>query len=91
VVRSNQEFGRNNSRNGSSNNKARSKFRKRKDIECYKCGKKAHKMRIFREKKDMENKMGLSKSVNVVEEKDSKSDDGDIIYVSSNLDHLTYS
>jgi hypothetical protein len=48
-------------------------------------------MRIFREKKDMENKMGLSKSVNVVEEKDSKSDDGDIIYVSSNLDHLTYS
>nr|TKR98112.1 hypothetical protein D5086_0000206600 [Populus alba] len=37
VVRSNQECGRNKSRNGSRNNKARSKSNNRKDIQHYKC------------------------------------------------------
>jgi hypothetical protein len=37
VVRSNQECGKNKFRNELRNNKALSKSRKRKDIQCYKC------------------------------------------------------
>ena len=37
----------------------------------------------------LENKEGSSKSVNVVAKEDSKSGDGDILLVSSSLDHLT--
>ena len=36
-----------------------------------------------------ENKKGSSKSTNVVAEKDSESGDGDMLLVSSSLDHLT--
>ena len=39
VVKNNQEHGRNKFRSESSNNKYRSKSRKRNDIQCYKCEK----------------------------------------------------
>jgi hypothetical protein len=42
VVKSNQERERNKSQNKSKNNKARYKSRKKKDIQCYKCGKTRH-------------------------------------------------
>ena len=42
VAKSNQERGRNKLQSESSNNKSRSKSKKRKDIQCYKCGKKGH-------------------------------------------------
>ncbi|KAG2674861.1 hypothetical protein I3760_13G157100 [Carya illinoinensis] len=42
VVRGNKECGRNKSWSGLSNNKARSKSKKRKDIQCFKCGKNGH-------------------------------------------------
>ncbi|KAJ6944918.1 hypothetical protein NC651_001151 [Populus alba x Populus x berolinensis] len=42
VVRSNHERGRNKFRNKSRNNKTRSKSKKRKDMQCYKCGKTGH-------------------------------------------------
>ena len=42
VVKGNQERRRSNTRNGSSENKSRSKSRRRKDIQFYKCGKKGH-------------------------------------------------
>jgi hypothetical protein len=52
------------------NNKARSKSRKRKGIQCYKYEKNmAHKTRMSREKKkgNAENKKGSLKSANVME------------------------
>ncbi|KAJ6946911.1 hypothetical protein NC651_001568 [Populus alba x Populus x berolinensis] len=42
VVRSNHERGRNKFQNKSRNNKTRSKSKKRKDMQCYKCGKTGH-------------------------------------------------
>ena len=42
VVKGNQKCGRNKSRSESSRNKSRSKLRRRKDIQCYKYGKKGH-------------------------------------------------
>ena len=51
MVKSNQERGRNKFRSESSNNKSRSKSKKRKDIQCYKCGKKGHMKRDCPEKK----------------------------------------
>ena len=69
VVKGNQERGRNNTRNGSSGNKSRSKSRRRKDIQCYKCGKKGHmKRECPNRKKGNDDKEGSSKSANVVEE-----------------------
>ena len=93
MAKSNQECGRNEFRSESSNNKSRSKSRKRKNIQCYKCGKWQHMKRDCLEKKKWglvsENKEGLSKSANVVTEEDSKNGDGDMLSVSSILDHLT--
>ena len=42
VAKGNQERGRNKSRSESSRNKCRSKSRRKKNIQCYKCGKKGH-------------------------------------------------
>jgi len=91
MVRSNQERERNKSQNGLRSNKTRSKSRKRKDIQCYKCWKNRHiKQKCPKKKKrDTKNKEGLSKSVNVVEEEDLESGDKDMFYVSSSSDHLT--
>lgn len=88
VVRSNQECGRNKSRNGSRNNKARSKSNKRKDIQHYKCEKIGHIKQEYSEKKkgDAKNKEDSLKSMNVVEE-NSESDDRDILSISSNLNY----
>lgn len=47
IVKGNYERGRNKARNVSSDNKSRS--RKIKDIECYKCEKRKHKARLSRE------------------------------------------
>ena len=51
VVKGNQERGRSNTRNGSRENKSRSKSRRRKDIQCYKCGKKGHMKRECSDRK----------------------------------------
>ena len=74
-----------------SRNKSRSKKRRIKDIQCYKCGKKGHIKRECLEwkKGNKENIEGSSKSTNVVEERDSESGDGDMLSVSSSRDHLT--
>ncbi|KAJ9682105.1 hypothetical protein PVL29_018140 [Vitis rotundifolia] len=42
VAKSNHEHGRDKFQSESSNNKSRSKSKKRKDIQCYKCGKRGH-------------------------------------------------
>ena len=61
-----------------------------KDIQCDKCGKNGN---IKQEclgwnKWNTENIEGSSKSANAVEEGDSESDDGDMLSVSSNRDHI---
>ncbi|KAL6315051.1 hypothetical protein AAG906_030898 [Vitis piasezkii] len=85
VAKNNQECGRNKFRSESSNNKSQSKSRKRKDIQCYKCGKKGHMKRDCPEKKKggsvLENKESSSKSMNVVAEKDLESGNGDMLSV----------
>ena len=59
MVKSNQEHGRNKFRSESSNNKSRSKSKKRNDIQCYKCEKnRAHETRLSREK---ERGLGIGK------------------------------
>jgi len=80
MMRSNQEHGRNKSQNKLRNNKVRSKSRKRKDIQYYKCGKTRHiKWECpERMKGDAENKKGSSKSANIKKE-DSESDDKDML------------
>ena len=57
MVKSNQEHGRSKFRSELSNNKSRSKSKKRKDIQCYKCGKNGHMKRDCPEKKKIK---GLS-------------------------------
>ena len=93
MAKSNQEHGRNKFWSELSNNKSRSKSRKRKDIQCYKCGKKGHMKRDCPEKKKggmvSENKEGSSKFANVVAEEDSESGDSDMLSISSSSDHLT--
>ena len=93
MAKSNQEHGRNKFRSELSNDKSRSKSRKRKDIQCYKCGKKGHMKRDCPEKKKggllSENKEGSSMFANVVPEEDLESGDGDMLSVSSSSNHLT--
>jgi hypothetical protein len=80
---------RRSSNNGDSKCKnSRSKSRRRKDINCYKCGKKGHMKRdcLDRKKnKDDENE-GSSKSANIVED-NSVDADGDMFFVASNSKH----
>jgi hypothetical protein len=67
---------------------SRSKFRKRKDVNCYKCGKKGHIKRDcpnWKKNKDDE-KEGSSRSANVVE-KESDAIDGDMLSVASTSEH----
>ena len=91
MARSNQECGRKKFWSELSNNKSQSKSSKRKDIQCYKCGKIGNMKRDCPEKKKkgIKNKEGSSKSANVVAEEDSDSGDGDMLSVSSSSDHLT--
>ena len=95
VAKSNQERGRNKFWSELSNNKSQSKSKKRKDIQCYKCGKKGHMKRDCLEKKKWgsisKNKEGSLKSTNVVAEEDSESGDGDMLSISSSSNHLTNS
>ena len=81
--------GRNNNRGESKGKNSRSKSSRRKDINCYKCGKKGYIKRDcpdWKKKKDDENE-GFSKFTNVVED---NSDDanGDMLYVTSNSEQL---
>jgi hypothetical protein len=67
---------------------SQSKSRKRKDINCYKCGKKGHMKRDCpdrKKNKDDENE-GSSKSVNVVED-NSDNADSDILSIASTSEH----
>ena len=78
-----------NTRNGSSGYKSRSKSRRKKDIQCYKCGKKGHiKQECPDKKKGNDDKEDSSKSANVVKEQGSESGDGDILSVLSDSEHL---
>ena len=85
VVKINQECGRNKSQGESSRNKSQSKSRRMKDIHYYKCGKNGHIKRecLKWKKENTLNKEGSSKSVNVVEEGNLESGDGDMLLVSS--------
>jgi hypothetical protein len=68
VVKGNYERGRSNTRGDSKGKNSQSKSRRRKDINCYNCGKKGHMKRdcLDRKKnKDDENESSL-KSANVV-------------------------
>jgi hypothetical protein len=67
---------------------SRSKSKRRKDINCYKCGKKGHMKRDCpnrKKNKDNENE-GSSKSANVVED-NSDDADGDMLSVASTSEH----
>ena len=85
VVKGNHERKRSNNRGESKGKNSRSKSRRRKDINCFKCGNKGNMKRHcpdWKKKKDDENE-GSSKSANVVED---NSDDvnGDMLSVASN-------
>jgi hypothetical protein len=70
VVKGNYKHGRSNNRGDSKGKNFRSKSRRRKDINCYKCGKKWHMKWDCpdrKKNKDDENE-GSSKSANVVED-----------------------
>ena len=85
LVKGNHKRGRSNNRGESKGKNSRSKSRRRKDINCFKCGKKGHMKRDcpdWKKKKDDENE-GSSKSANVVEV-NSDDVDGDMFYVASN-------
>jgi hypothetical protein len=85
VVKGNHDRGRSNNRGASKGKNSRSKSRRRKDINCFKCGKKGHMKRDcpdWKKKKDDENE-GSSKSANVVEV-NSDDVDGDMLSVASN-------
>ena len=88
VVKGNYKRGRSNNRGDSKSKNSRLKFRRRKDINCYKCGKKGHIKRDCpnrKKNKDDENE-GFSKSTNVVED-NSNDADGDMLSVASNSEH----
>jgi hypothetical protein len=89
IVKGNYERGRSNNMGNSKCKNSRSKSRRRKDINCYKCGKKGHMKRDCpnrKRNKDDENE-GSSKSTNVVED-NSNDVDGDMLSVASTLEHL---
>ena len=70
VVKDNYERERSSNKGDSKGKNSRSNFRRRKDINCYKCGKKGHIKRDSldqKKNKDDENE-GSSKSANVVED-----------------------
>jgi len=83
IVKGNQERGRSSNKGGSNARNSRSKSRKRKDVNCYKCRKKGHMKQdcpdLKNKKKDDKNE-GSSRSANVVEE-DSDAVDGDMLYI----------
>ena len=85
VIKGNHECGISNNKGESKGKNSRSKSRRRKDINCFKCGKKRHMKRDcldWKKKKDDENE-GSSKSVNVVEV-NSDNADGDMLSVAPN-------
>jgi hypothetical protein len=89
VVKGNYERERSNNRGDSKGKNSRSKSRRRKDINCYKCGKKRHMKQDCpdrKKNKDDENE-GSSESVNVVED-NSDDADGDMLSVASTSEHL---
>jgi hypothetical protein len=88
VVKGNHECGRSNNRGDSKGKNSRSKSKRRKDINCYKRGKKGHMKRDCpdrKKNKDEENE-GSSKSANVVED-NSQNADGDMLSVASISEH----
>jgi hypothetical protein len=89
VVKGNYEHGRNSNKDDSKGKNSWSKSRRRKDINCYKCGKKGHVKQDCpdrKKNKDDENE-GSSKSANIVED-NSNDDNGDMLSVASNSEHL---
>jgi hypothetical protein len=88
VVKGNYEHGRSNNRDDLKGKNSRSKSRRRKDINCYKCGKKGHMKRdcLDRKKNKGDENEGSSKFANVVED-NSDDVDGDILSVASTLEH----
>jgi hypothetical protein len=88
VVKGNHERGRNNNRGDSKGKNSPLKSRRRKDINCYKCGKNGHikwDCPDRKKNKDEENE-GSLKSANVVED-NSDDADGDMLSVASTLEH----
>jgi hypothetical protein len=88
VVNGNYERERSNNRGDSKGNNSGSKSRRRKDINCYKYGKKGHMKRDCpdqKKNKDDENE-GFSKSANIVED-NSDDADGDMLSVASTSEH----
>jgi hypothetical protein len=84
VVKGNQERGKISYNGGSNGKNSRSKYRKRNDVNCFKCGKKRKIKRdcpIWKKNKDDENE-GSSRSVKVVED-DSDIADGDMLFASN--------
>jgi hypothetical protein len=88
VVKGNYEHGRSSNKGDSKGKNSRSKSRRRKDINCYKCRKKGHIKRDCpdRKKNKDDKNEGSSKSVNVVED-NSEDADGDMLSVASNSKH----
>jgi hypothetical protein len=88
VVKGNYERGRSSNNGDSKGKNYWSKSRRRKDINCYKCGKKGYikwDCPDWKKKNDDENE-GSSKSTNVMED-NSDNADGDMLSVASNLGH----
>jgi hypothetical protein len=87
-VKGNQERGRSSNKGGSNGKNSRSKSRKRKEVNCYKCRKKGFIKRDYPDwkmNKDDENE-GSSRFVKVVED-GSDIGDGDMLSVASNSEH----
>ena len=88
VVKGNYERRRSSNKGESKGKNSRSKSKRRKDINCYKCGKKGHiKWDCPDRKMDKDNENeGSLKSSNVVED-NSDDADGDMLSIASNLEH----
>jgi hypothetical protein len=89
TVKGNQERGRSNNKGGSNGKNSRSKSRKRKDVNYYKCGKKERIKRdcLDRKKNKDEDYEGPTRSVNVVEDNSDTADD-DMLSIAFNSKHL---